>query len=272
MSLSSAIYVGTVRHRRFAPRSHEFRYRVFMMYIDLDELPALFDGVPLWSASRPALAWFRRADYFGDPARPLADCVREAVAEAAGDPPRGPIRMLTNLRYFGYCKNPVTFYYCFDSAGERVVNVLAEVNNTPWNERHHYVLPGEDAARHILASFDKAMHVSPFNALAMQYTWRGNRPQERLAVHMQNLDAGVCVTDATLALRRRTITRGSLLGVLLGFPLMTVKVIAAIYWQALRLWLKGVPVHDHPGRADGSNAAPDSIDNDGASGRRGKRN
>src|SRR5690606_38616031 len=183
VSLHSGLYVGSVRHRRFAPRAHAFRYRVFMLYLDLDELPRVFSGVPGWSATRPALAWFRRADYFGDPARALADCVREAVAKATGgDPPRGPIRMLTNLRYFGYCKNPVTFYYCFDPAGEQVVNVLAEVNNTPWNERHHYVLDGEDARAHIRAQFDKALHVSPFNPMAMRYSWRGNRPAQQLAV------------------------------------------------------------------------------------------
>ena len=242
---ASAIYEGTVRHRRFAPTTHEFLYRVFMLYIDLDEIEHLFDGVPLWSSRRWAPAQFRRADYFGDASRPLADCVREACAKVLGDPPRGPIRMLTNLRYFGYCKNPVTFYYCFDATGTQVICVLAEVNNTPWNERHHYVIRAQ-ASKLIEDRFAKVFHVSPFHPLDMDYVWRGNTPNAQLAVHMENHRQGHRLTDATLKLQRREISRAALVLVLLRFPLMTVKVVLAIYWQALRLFLKGVPFFGHP--------------------------
>ena len=248
-AFASAIYEGTVRHRRFAPAAHEFIYRVFMLYIDLDEIDRLFDGVPLWSARRWAPAQFRRADYFGDVKRPIADCVREACAAVLGDPPRGPIRMLTNLRYFGYCKNPVTFYYCFDESSTNVVCVLAEVNNTPWNQRHHYVIRAQATERLIDDRFAKAFHVSPFHPLDMDYVWRGNVPAKQLAVHMENHRDGGCVTDATLKLQRQEISRAALLSVLLRFPLMTAKVVLAIYWQALRLFLKGVPFFSHPGNS-----------------------
>ena len=143
MGLASCAYRGQVRHRRLSPVPHDFRYSIFMMYLDLDEVDRVFDRRWLWSARRPALAWFRRADHFGDSRRPLRDCVADLVAQEAGRRPEGPIRLLTHLRYFGHCFNPVSFYFCYDPAGERIEAVVAEVHNTPWGERHCYVLDPE---------------------------------------------------------------------------------------------------------------------------------
>jgi len=248
--MHSAIYTGWVRHRRATPTPHAFRYRLFMMYLDLAELDHVFDGRWLWSARRRALAWFRRADYLGDPGTSLDEAVRQRVAEETGARPDGPIRMLTHLRYFGHCFNPVTFYYCFDRRGERVETIVAEITNTPWNERHTYVLraPAPAGCGAQRFRFDKRFHVSPFMEMALEHDWSFSAPAEQLGVHMINRRDGEPVFDATLRLERRDITGTALAATLLRFPLLTLGVSAAIYWQALKLWAKRTPFHAHPAK------------------------
>ena len=248
--MNSCIYKGTVRHRRFAPTARTFEYRLFMMYLDLDELPELFDGRWLWSARRPAPAWFRRSDYLGDPDESLADAVRRESERLTGQRPRGPIRMLTHLRYLGYVINPVTFYYCFAADGLRIESILAEVTNTPWKERHTYALaPGPDGrVTDQSHRFGKAFHVSPFMDMKHDYEWRFSDPVDLLRVHMVNEKAGTKVFDATLKLTREEITAVSLARALVSHPLMTARVALAIYGQAARLWLRGLPFHVHPNK------------------------
>jgi DUF1365 family protein len=254
--VQSALYSGWVRHRRYAPTAHEFQYRLFMMYLDLAELPQLFEPFWLWSARRPAAASFRRSDYLKDPdgdaALPLDDTVRKLVLQRTGRLPRGPIRMLAHLRYFGYCFNPVSFFYCFDELDERIEVIVAVISNTPWKEQHAYVL-AVDAANPAATSwqfrFEKDFHVSPFMPMQLHYRWRISAPGERLFVHMQNFkheEPQQKLFDATLLLERRPVTSRSLAGALVGFPLMTAQVIVGIHWQALRLWLKRTPIFNHP--------------------------
>ncbi|HTO46305.1 MAG TPA: DUF1365 domain-containing protein [Burkholderiales bacterium] len=251
--MQSALYLGSLSHRRFAPRGHRFGYRLFMLWLDLDELDAVFRGRWLWSTRRPALARFDRRDHLGEHSVPLERAVRDLVEARTGRRPAGPIRLLAHLRYFGYCFNPVSFFYCYASGGERIEAIVAEVNNTPWGERHCYVLDATALpARAAVMRFrlGKALHVSPFMPMDQVYDWRFSAPGERLAVHTALHAAsgsGGKVFDATLALRRVPISGASLAGVLVLFPLVTLKVIAAIYWQALRLWAKGIPFHHHPG-------------------------
>jgi DUF1365 family protein len=250
--MHSAIYHGWLRHRRALPKPHAFRYRLFMVYLDLAEIDQVFAGRWLWSTRRRALARFDRRDHLGDPAVTLADAVRDLVAERTGQRPAGPIRLLTHLRYFGLVFNPVSFYYCFDTDDRQIETIVAEVHNTPWGERHCYVLDDAQAgAPWLHYRSTKAMHVSPFHPMALEYHWAFRAPGERLAVRMVLADttpgaSAAPVFDAGLALERAPITAAALAGVLLRFPLMTAKVVAAIHWEALRLWLKRTPVHDHP--------------------------
>lgn len=249
LPLSSAVYEGVVHHHRYLPRPHAFRYRMAQLYLDLDELERVFQGRLLWSLERPNLAQFRRADYLGPPGVPLGEAVRQRVACELGRRPAGPIRVLTHLRYAGYVFNPVSFYYCHTEAGA-LDCIVAEITNTPWGERYSYVLPVDDGGRRRLRfDFPKRFHVSPFLPLDCDYAWRFSPPGERLRVHMRVRRGGVRAFDASLSMSRRPLDGRSLARVLLRYPLMTAQVIGAIYWQALRLWLKQTPYHPHPNDA-----------------------
>jgi uncharacterized protein len=253
---ASCLYEGSVRHRRHGTPNDELNYRMFMLYLDLQELPQCFDGRLLWSARRPAVAWFRRADHLGNPCTPLADAVRELVEQRTGTRPDGPIRLLTNLRYFGHCFNPVSFYYCYDAADERLSAVVAHVTNTPWGESHSYVLAGEDAGDHgsttvLSGRSEKQLHVSPLMGMEHTYQWRASDPAEHLSLHIESHSIGQqsteAVFDATLSLRRRELSGRELARALARYPLLTMRIMARIYAHALLLRLRGASYFPHPG-------------------------
>jgi DUF1365 family protein len=252
--MQSCIYTGHIRHRRFAPKRNDFRYRIYLCYLDLAELPGVFDRHWLWSARRPAPAWFRRADYLGDPTISLDAAVRARVAQDTGVSPTGPIRLLTHLRQFGWLANPVSFYYVFNAADTAVETIVAEITNTPWGERHSYVLPLGGATREGAQvwrwGFDKAFHVSPFLPMDMNYDWRFTAPGEHLHVHMENFRGGDAQFDATLTLTRKPLNSANLAAALASYPMMTLKVSGLIYWQALKLWSRGTRFFTHPAKAE----------------------
>ena len=244
--MHSAIYQGFLRHRRFTPHQHRFSYRVFMMYLDLDELDEVLSMSPFWSKRRWRPARFQRSDFLGDPAVPLKQAVCDRIHEETGQRHLGRVCLLANLRYFGFVMNPIACYYCFDDQ-DNLQYIVAEVTNTPWKERQSYVLRCDPQQRYQRISFRKRMHVSPFNPMNMEYQWCSNRPEKMLTLNLETLCDDDIHVDATMALRRREISAGALAGILLQHPWMTGKVAFTIYWQALKLWLKRNPFYDHPG-------------------------
>jgi DUF1365 family protein len=231
-----------------------FQYRLFFMFLDLDELPNVFNIHPFWSYESVNLACFRRRDHFGDAAIPLDQAVRDLVASRNGRPPGGPIRLMTHLRYFGHCFNPASFYYCYDSTDTTVETIVVEIHNTPWGERYCYVLGAEQNEHSVKYwrrfQFVKSFHVSPFIDMDIHYDWRFREPADALGVHMIDYQRGERLFDATLSLKRKEITRNNLTQMLIRYPMMTGKVISRIYWQALRLMLKRTPFFTHPQKKD----------------------
>ena len=245
-SIHSAIYEGTVTHHRSHPVEHRFAYRLFHLYLDLDELDVVFLGTRWWRNEAAAPATFRRRDHLPG-TLPLVEQVRALVAERIGHHPTGAVRLLTHVRMTGVSFNPVSFYYCFDADGA-LAAIVAEITNIPWLERHCYVLDCRGrTADGLEFDLDKEFHISPFMGMFQRYRWNFSVPGEALSVHMTSLEDGRPQFSASLAHRRRVLTPSRLDALLWRYPLMPLHVIGGIYGQAARLWWKGVPVCTHPG-------------------------
>lgn len=253
-TLASALYEGKLTHTRRGPTRHRFAMRLHMFYLDLDEIEDGGGALPLSLLRRGRFGWlsFCRRDYLGNAARPLKSEVLDLVEARLGRRPTGPVRVLTQVRWLGYVFNPVSFYYCFGADGTTLEAMVAEITNTPWQERHAYVLPAADAgacpesSRGVRASFPKAFHVSPFFDMDQRYRWVLTTPAEDLVVTMVNQEGGQDVFSATLALDRRPLTAATLWNISLRQPFMSWRVHLGIYIHALFLRLKGTPYVAHP--------------------------
>ena len=255
-SLTSAIYHGQVRHRRFTPASHQFDYKMYMLALDVDEIPRL-EQHSLWFGKK----WYKplrfcQKDYLKNEPGSLKDRIINKIVSLGGVIPSTSdqkqnisIIMLCQCRCFGIYFNPVNFYFCYSD--DNCLYMLAEVSNTPWNERHYYLIDmklfGNDQESPVTS--DKAFHVSPFMDLAMAYHWRIKPPTKKLLVHIENhknTGSETKIFDATLALKKRELNKINIVKTLINFPVMTVKIFGAIYWQALKLFIKKVPFVSHP--------------------------
>lgn len=253
--LESAIYQGFVRHRRFGPVRHEFRYPLHMVFLKLDELPQALESSPLLGTGRWNWARFRRADYIDGNHSSLADAVRGKLGAKLGlDSGRlaGDIYFLGHLRYAGIYFSPLNLYFLAQQGRMRFM--LAEVSNTPWNQRHYYAIDLDGTRTHA-----KEFHVSPFNPMSQSYRWQVRPPtvsDSKATVQLDVMDGagGHPVFDATLVLKRLPLNHRQMLNVVLATPVQTLSMVVGIYWQAFRLYLKGVRYHPHPARANASAA------------------
>ncbi|MFA3789641.1 DUF1365 domain-containing protein [Aliiglaciecola sp. SL4] len=241
--MHSALYTGQVFHARHLPKKHAFSYKIFMFWLDLDEIDELCETVKGFSKNRFSVIRFKRSDYLGKPQHDLKSSVVQRMSELAEKPLTGKVFLLGQLRMFGLYFSPVNFYYLQQADGT-FSHLLAEVSNTPWNERHHYLV---DLS--VQQDCDKAFHVSPFNPLDMQYKWSVQQPDNRLKLALSCFKKQKHF-EAHLNLVREPLNSKHLLRVLLSIPSMTIKTVVGIYWQALKLFVKGVPFYGHPGNKE----------------------
>lgn len=242
MTVGSALYSGSVMHRRVRPVLHLLRYRVFWLLLDLREIDQIAKSSWLFSRNRfNALSFFDR-DYGDGGQTSLCAQIQEHLrkADVRAD---GKILLLSMPRILGYVFNPLSLYFCYD-AGDRLKAIVYEVHNT-FGERHSYVIPVEGDGQTIDQRCEKAFYVSPFLGMDLRYEFKVTPPGKRLSVAIRGYDSSGLVIVTSLSGSMRPLTDGALLTALITFPLLTLKVMAAIHWHALRLYLKGLKVYDH---------------------------
>ena len=244
--MNNYIYEGTIRHRRFTPFNRSFKYNTFMTFFDVSTIDSIFKKSFLWNINKFGLVSYYRKDYHGDIHLSLEDAVRKTVKNKTGIDTYGPIRVLTHLRYFGYCFNPVTFYYIYNKDDSDVELIMAEVTNTPWNERHSYFILNK-SNKLFRQKLKKEFHVSPFWDMDHDYEWFFSTPQDNISVNMINYKNHKKIFDATLNLKKvKKLTFRNLLLYTFRFPFITLGVFLKIHFQAFILLVKGATFYNHP--------------------------
>lgn len=245
-------------HRRFLPRPHRFRYRAFWLLIDLAELAALPRQLRLFSVNHFNLISLHETDH-GDGSRtPLADQIARLLEAAGINPKGGTIQILCMPRILGYCFNPLSIYF-FSEANGRLAAVLYQVHNT-FGQRHTYVMPAGSDSGTIHQNCKKGFYVSPFLDMGLRYDFSLRRPGDRVAVSICASEENHRVMTACASGVRSQLTDGALLRVFMAIPFLTLKVTAAIHWEALRLWLKGVRLRRRPAPPEhGFGATPAAV-------------
>ena len=244
--MNTAFYVGKLAHVRMTPKHHRFSYPVFMPFVDVDDLSSLTDRAPLWSAGRWGLARFVRSDFIGDYRQSVSEAVKKRIFEETAQQFDGQIFLLANWRYFGLQNNPIACYFCKGASQGALDFIVVEVTNTPWGERHSYVLETDNSKTLCQTEFKKELHVSPFHGMQQRYRWLSTTPGESLAIRLTNLEQGERVFHASLTLKRLPVNRFTGLSLLVRYPFETAKVTLGIYWQAALLFLRRVPLFSHP--------------------------
>ncbi len=240
MSIASAIYNGFVTHTRIAPTRHAFRYRVFSLLLDLDEIETFDAESRIFAHNRRGIMSFHDKDH-GD-GRPLREWL-DATLRGAGIEADGPIRVLCYPRLFGFVFNPLSVWFCHGRDGV-LAAIVYEVHNTH-GERHAYVLPARANDSTINHGCAKDFYVSPFLSMDCDYAFRIAPPGENILIAIRESEKGIAVLNAAFSGKRQPLTDRNLTLALLRHPLMTLKIVGAIHFEALRLWLKRVPTHAH---------------------------
>jgi DUF1365 family protein len=236
---ASCLYECTVMHRRLQPKHHEFVYRIFLFLLDLDEIPSLTRAIPLFSAEEPNLYSLRNEDYFQFHSRGLRENL-ETFLQTQNIPTRpARISLLTLPRMLGYTFNPISIFFCFDEENRPLTSVV-QVGNT-FGELKPYLVPLDESGNSFHIRVPKNYYVSPFSPLDVAFDFRFKNPGQSLHIAIDNYQGDQKTLISTLTGKRTELTTSNLARLTLAFPLVTLKIIFLIHWEALRLWLKGIP-------------------------------
>jgi DUF1365 family protein len=243
--LQSALFPGHVTHARLTPKVHKLAYRIYSLLIDLDELDELDRRLSWFSVDRFNLFSFYRRDRGDRSGSDLRVQVEHSMRAAGVEPDGGPIRLLTMPRLLGWAFNPLSVFFCYDRSGQ-LKAILWEVDNT-FGERHGYMIPVEDEiGGAIVQHCDKVFHVSPFMDMDLRYTFHVSPPTNKLAIRIDTFDDKGLVLTARHVARRVELSDRALLKAFIAIPFLTLRVIGGIHWEALKIWLKGIRLREHP--------------------------